>query len=171
MITEAVVPPVAPLWNMRRVGRMSDPDTPMQRARLARGLRQADLAERLDVATATIQRWETGNRTPDAKDLVRLADVLGTSIDELLGREPPLAAAEPRDLPLPSDSQLAEVLAGLLPLYFPGGQLDADKMLKFAAVLRETLAQYAENPAGFDDSSNLKTLAVGWSNLSLRRSA
>lgn len=53
--------------------------------RKKRGLRQRDLAEALDVEQATVQRWETGNRTMDSKQIVQLAEVLGVDPGALFG--------------------------------------------------------------------------------------
>ena len=52
--------------------------------RAKRGLTQAQLAERIDVAQATVQRWEKGKREPDFEQLHALASALGTTAGELL---------------------------------------------------------------------------------------
>jgi transcriptional regulator with XRE-family HTH domain len=44
------------------------------------GLSQEDLAEKLDVKTNTISRWETGVYRPKLKDLDRLAEFFGVPI-------------------------------------------------------------------------------------------
>lgn len=49
------------------------------------GLRQSDLAERLDVSKSTIERWEQGRGTPNAEQLIVLHSVFECSIDYLLG--------------------------------------------------------------------------------------
>ena len=48
---------------------------------------QQELADKMDVARATIASYETNKREPDAKTLVKLAGVFDISVDELLGRE------------------------------------------------------------------------------------
>lgn len=107
-------------------------------------------------------------KNPQLSTLALIAEEVGRPVPYLVGGEAELA---PRKLAIPSEKILAEVLAGLLPIYFPGGQVDEGRLLKFAAVLRDTLAQYAENPAGYDELPNSQTPADEWSNLSLRRSA
>lgn len=52
--------------------------------RAKRGLTQAQLAERIDVAQATVQRWEKGKREPDFGQLHALASALGVTVSELL---------------------------------------------------------------------------------------
>lgn len=51
------------------------------------GLKQKDLAEKLFVTDKTISRWENGNYMPDLTILVTLADILNTSVYELLTGE------------------------------------------------------------------------------------
>lgn len=51
------------------------------------GLKQKDLAEKLFVTDKTISRWENGNYMPDLTILVTLADILHTSVYELLTGE------------------------------------------------------------------------------------
>jgi len=45
-------------------------------ARFTKGLTQAELAEELEVTTATIQNWEKERSVPTIKDANRLADFL-----------------------------------------------------------------------------------------------
>lgn len=52
--------------------------------RKQRGLTQADLAERIDVAQPTIQRWENGKREPSLKQLHELASVLEVPVSALI---------------------------------------------------------------------------------------
>lgn len=51
--------------------------------RKLRKFTQQTLADELGVEQPTIQRWESGQRTPDAKDLVRLANALGIEPGDL----------------------------------------------------------------------------------------
>lgn len=47
-------------------------------------LTQKELAARLFVSDKAISKWELGNGLPDIETLVRLADLLGTPVEELL---------------------------------------------------------------------------------------
>ena len=49
------------------------------------GLRQADLADRLEVSKSTVERWEQGRGLPNADQLIMLHSIFGCSIDYLLG--------------------------------------------------------------------------------------
>ena len=59
------------------------------RLRKAAKLTQAQLAERVSVATWTVGSWELGRQTPEAKHLPGLAAALDVEVDELLGTAPP----------------------------------------------------------------------------------
>lgn len=51
--------------------------------RRQRGYPQAYVAEKVGVDQSAVARWEAGASYPGAERLPRLAEVLGTSIDEL----------------------------------------------------------------------------------------
>lgn len=59
----------------------------LKELRLECGLSQGDLAERIGVQNYTIGNWERGRAEPSAELIVKLADALGVTADELLGRE------------------------------------------------------------------------------------
>lgn len=54
--------------------------------RKARGLTQVELAEALGIVQAVVSTYEVGRIRPHPGVLVRLADVLDVSVDEILGR-------------------------------------------------------------------------------------
>ena len=70
--------------------------------RREKNLTQEQLAETLGVSNKTISKWENGMSVPDAEQLAALADVLHTTVGELLGAT--LENEESRD-------RLAEELA------------------------------------------------------------
>lgn len=53
--------------------------------RKTKGLSQEELAIRLNVVRQTISKWEKGLSVPDADMLIRISEILETSISELLG--------------------------------------------------------------------------------------
>lgn len=55
--------------------------------RKARGFSQDQLATRLNIVRQTVSKWEKGLSVPDAEQLVRVADILGVQVHELLGKE------------------------------------------------------------------------------------
>lgn len=50
------------------------------------GLTQKDLAVKVGVNPSAVNRWESGEKTPDLVNLVKLADLFGVTLDYLLGR-------------------------------------------------------------------------------------
>lgn len=64
-------------------------------------LSQGDVAERIDVSRQSVSKWETGQSVPELDKIVKLADLFGVSVDELVRDGPQPAsprreAAEPR---------------------------------------------------------------------------
>jgi len=59
-------------------------DSPIARARLARGWTQQRLADALGVKQAQVANWETGFRRPKLDALRRIADALGTDLAALI---------------------------------------------------------------------------------------
>lgn len=74
--------------------------------RKQKGLTQNQLAQRIGVTDKAVSRWETGKGFPDVSLLPSLAEVLGTSVTELLAGEP-LTAEEKAAR---SDSAVLEAL-------------------------------------------------------------
>src|SRR5690349_6476918 len=59
----------------------------LKELRTARKLTQTRLAELLAISPRVYSRWEHGGVTPHFGTIVRLADILGVSLDELAGRK------------------------------------------------------------------------------------
>lgn len=57
----------------------------LQQRRRQSGLTQADIGERLGVTAQAVSHWERGESLPDTALLPDLAQILQTSVDELLG--------------------------------------------------------------------------------------
>lgn len=49
-----------------------------------RNLSQGDLAEALDVSRQSVSKWETGQSVPELDKIIRLADLFGVTVDELV---------------------------------------------------------------------------------------
>jgi repressor LexA len=97
----------------------------IREARQAKGMDQAKLSARLDIATRTLQRWEKGEQVPDSNYLMRIAKHTGVSPHWLLTSEGDMYA-RPQDpgnvIPLPT-SRYRKVDLVSLPLLssVPGG--------------------------------------------------
>ncbi len=55
-------------------------------ARKNSGLSQGELANKIDVTHSCISFWENGVNVPNVRDVWKMADEFGMSIDELIGR-------------------------------------------------------------------------------------
>ncbi|SOE73537.1 Helix-turn-helix [Burkholderia sp. OK233] len=62
--------------------------------RSARKITQVRLAELLEINPRVYNRWERGIATPQLDTVVRIADILQVTLDELAGRAP--VSAKPR---------------------------------------------------------------------------
>jgi transcriptional regulator with XRE-family HTH domain len=56
----------------------------LRELRTEKELRQEDLGKIVGVVKSTVSQWESGERTPDASTLLKLADFFKVSIDFLL---------------------------------------------------------------------------------------
>lgn len=52
--------------------------------RTAKGLSQLELAEALDVSRQSISKWETNVAVPELSKLVKMAELFGVTLDELI---------------------------------------------------------------------------------------
>lgn len=57
------------------------------RLRKKLGLKQEDIAEKVNISAQAVSKWENDLSAPDISTLPLLADILNVSLDELLGRE------------------------------------------------------------------------------------
>lgn len=73
-------------------------------ARRDRGLSQADVAEALQLSRQAVSRWEAGAASPSTENLLRLAQLYGVTLDELLNG-PAAPAQAPETSPVPEQSE------------------------------------------------------------------
>lgn len=59
----------------------------IKKLRIIQGLTQKNLAERVGISRANLTNIENGRRTPSIKTARKLANALGSTIDELFERE------------------------------------------------------------------------------------
>ena len=59
------------------------------RFRKQRGLKQEELGEKLGVSGQAVSKWENDASMPDVSLLVEISEILGITLDELLGKETP----------------------------------------------------------------------------------
>lgn len=66
------------------------------RYRTEQNMSQLDLADALEVSRQSVSKWETGTAVPELEKLIKMSDLFGVSLDELVGRK-----VEPPNLPVP----------------------------------------------------------------------
>lgn len=64
---------------------MADIGKRIRQARLNADIVQESLAEQIEVSRTAIAKWESGKSMPTIDNLLRLVEVLGVSVDFLLG--------------------------------------------------------------------------------------
>lgn len=63
--------------------------------RTQKGMSQGDLAEALDVSRQSISKWETGASVPELDKLIKLSQLFGVTLDELVLDKQPVEAPPP----------------------------------------------------------------------------
>ena len=81
-------------------GKEVEPMTLAEKLAALRGerkLSQGDLAEKLDVSRQSVSKWETGQAVPELDKIIKLADLFGVTVDELVrdGETPRPEAPQP----------------------------------------------------------------------------
>lgn len=92
----------------------------LKKARLAIGLTQKEVAEKMNITQQQYAKWENGIRNPKENNLEQLAIILNTTTDALRGRDDGL-------------EDIVEVLRDNSPT-------DTDK-----AIIRRTIEEYFQN--------------------------
>lgn len=52
--------------------------------RTTRGMSQDDLAEKLEVSRQSVSKWETAQSTPDLDKIIKMSNLFGVTVDELV---------------------------------------------------------------------------------------
>lgn len=63
------------------------------RFRTEQNMSQLDLADALEVSRQSVSKWETGTAVPELEKLIKMCDLFDVSLDVLVGRAVPAAAA------------------------------------------------------------------------------
>lgn len=75
------------------------------RLRKAKGMTQADLAEKLNYSDKAISKWERGESMPDVLTLIHMAEVFDTNVNVIVSD----GSAEPQEVQMPSEPAPAAV--------------------------------------------------------------
>ena len=89
--------------------------TNISRLRAEKRLSQGDLAEVLEVSRQSVSKWETDSSVPDLDKLVKLSQLFGVSLDELVtGAVPQLKAESPPQQVVVSHRMPGRKIAGII---------------------------------------------------------
>ena len=88
--------------------------TNISRLRAEHHLSQGDLAEALTVSRQSVSKWETDSSVPDLDKLVKLSQLFGVTLDELVTGEAG-SAAEEAPLETPATPAAQAVVSGRMP--------------------------------------------------------
>lgn len=83
------------------------------RLRTERNLSQGDLADALEVSRQSVSKWENNSAVPELEKLIKMAQVFGITIDELVTGEIKEEPAAPTPTPQPAPIQASPAKQGL----------------------------------------------------------
>lgn len=117
------------------------------RYRTEKNLSQGDLSDLLDVSRQSVSKWENDMATPDLDKIIRLSEVFGISIDELVKGDSVI-------LPKPEEQQTAAVIikkeSG-----FPPRKIAGTVLLSLSAIITVVLLAAGGGISGLILSSPL----------------
>lgn len=114
--------------------------------RTARNMSQDDLAEKLEVSRQSVSKWETGQSTPDLYKIIRLSDLFGVTVDDLVrgGEAPqppePSQPQEPQVIYVHQRRELTETQTAGVVLAVAGAILAVIGLISIAFLLLPALA-------------------------------
>lgn len=75
------------------------------RLRTEKNLSQGDLADALEVSRQSVSKWENNSAVPELEKLIKMAQIFGITIDELVTGEPKAPEVTPPPQPAPVQSR------------------------------------------------------------------
>lgn len=88
--------------------------------RTQKNMSQGDLAEALDVSRQSVSKWENNNAVPELDKLMKIAELFGISLDELVGKESAAQSGIPQSDPAPKSAGTAQKVTGIILVCFGG---------------------------------------------------
>ena len=85
------------------------------RLRSKAGMSQDALASALDVSRQSVSKWENNSAVPELEKLMKMSDLFGVTLDELVGRNVPLS---PAPAATPAQSHSTRKTVGIILLCF-----------------------------------------------------
>ena len=126
------------MFDMNEVGRK------ISAARKEKNMTQMELADKLNISFQAVSNWERGVSMPDISKLPELAELFGTSVDELLGQSSPLISgivSEPIDDYLKEHKVTIDEVKQAAPLLKPD---QVDKVFENCEVSEDEFSEIVE---------------------------
>ena len=104
------------MFDMKKIGKK------ISALRKEGNMTQMELADRMGISFQAVSNWERGNSMPDISKLPELAEIFGTTVDELLGEKSALVEAAMNDSIeecMATQSASAEDVSAVLPILKP----------------------------------------------------
>jgi len=119
----------------------------LRSARKSRGLSQEDLARRVNTTKSTISNYENGYSTPSNEMLLKLADVLQTTTDYLLGRtDDPNPISE-------NETDIKKILEQKEKAHFEGHELTEEERRFISDMIRLAIRRKKDEEAATNDNA------------------
>jgi len=88
------------------------------RLRTKKHMSQGDLADALNVSRQSVSKWENNSAVPELEKLIKMSELFEVSLDELVGKEPPVKEVpEPAPNPVPAPVTTADLVSILILLF------------------------------------------------------
>ena len=119
--------------------------------RKAAGLSQYDLANAMEVSRQAVSKWESDQSSPDARNLVRLTEVLDTDIEYLttgrrtFGRRPPVVIKTTETVEKVVEKPVVQVVEKVVERVVPSPPLI--QTVEKPVVKKVYRTKYVRNPA------------------------
>ena len=81
---------------------------------------QGDLADALDVSRQSVSKWENNSAVPELEKLVKMAQIFGVTMDELISGNAPQGSPPITPSTIPKQGLTAQQILGIVLLAFGG---------------------------------------------------
>ena len=119
------------------------------------GLRQEDLADKVGVSIDTIRRWEGDKQEPRLSDLVRIAQTLNTTINQLVGEKTESAIDEETQVITPKPKQAKRSKSRMIVIQQGNTRVEIPATSQGYAILKDKLREISmsqqENMLSIED--------------------
>ena len=83
------------------------------RLRTAKNMSQGDLADALEVSRQSVSKWENNSAVPELDKLVKMAELFGVTLDELVTGQASIRREEPASHPLTARTLIGCIMIGI----------------------------------------------------------